>query len=570
MAEEVSLNVMLAKRSDWRKPVSEVLAASSPAGSLASAILSSLHDRHVGVTPQLALDLATCLLGADPAAYPEPWRSVQARLQETLLDLAGVSRHEAKGLPAGTFRLRLGASFSFTVFQIALPLVEEACRHIGASILFTEDDDVVAVPWAGYKGYVGRLSAMVKALAASNSNIPPPLFWQERALVLDGLARTRQKPRSRDENLVRPAIDPPDLGLLLRLDPGMDDKQEFPRRDLLPYRQPDLFARRLPDAGTDGVHITHRLEDIHRRVLTEWLYPEMIQLDHLLNEGFLATRRPPQPVRLRDILIVGILPGELHRTGAGRLIKACWSDFVLRLGPLLQRSGLDRSELRWIEGDEVGRFLTWSLLVDELPAGLSVTVGREKQRQRQRARIIGGWLHQYLDSHAFFQAADGRVSAACQDTNQTPTLEEWLRQTWRSQKDNQAWHKRERANRGKSALAAQLSRQRFSDHPLDTAQYAYTHIMLFLPSDQTAAKGLEGKIRNSYWRRLFSLRSQLNSLSLTTAPNQVMAAHKWRFSGSFQADRPVLDHEKVVQVSQLAGELMTRWLRNIIEDLRHG
>lgn len=573
MVDNNELNIMLARPSNWRPFVDEMLGANNPASVLARGILSSLHDRHIGITPKLALDLATCMQSNDATKYPEPWQSVRFRLQETLFELAGISKTEAERLPVGTFRLYFNASISYTVFHIALPLVEKACRQIKTSILFAEDDDIEAILWSGYPRYEKEISAKIKAFAESKEVTLPSLFWQERALVLDGLARTREKAHSRNENRIRPAVNPLDLGLLLRLDPEMNESQDFPKQDLLPYHQPDMYARRLPDAGTDGVHITHRLEDIHRRVLTEWLYPELIQLDHLLNEGFLATRRPPQPIRLRDILIVGILPRNFnaHTTGGpGRLIKSCWSDFILRVGPLLQRSGLDRSELRWIEGNEAGRFLTWSMLVNELPDSLSMESGKDEQRQRQRARIFGGWLQHYLDSHVFFQSPGGTPNENSQDVNQAFTLETWLSQMWRSQKDNQAWHKQGNQNGTEPRLSAQDLEGIFSDYPLDTGQYVYTHVMLFLSENQISGNGMENNDNIAYWKRLFSLKSYRNSLSLTTVPDRVMAVSKWMFCGSYHSNKPLVDTDRTISISELAGELETRWIRNIIEDLRNG
>lgn len=574
MEEQADLEVALVRKTDWHTLASPIIGGSAPVPRLAGAILTSLHNRHVGITPALALDLARSLLAGPSQLPPEPWRSVENRLRQTLLDLTSVSRDEAARLPAEAMPLRLGTSFGYAVFRLANNLVHTACRNVGHSILFCEDDDVPGVSVEEYNDYAQAVSKEVLALTRPGSNVMPDVFWQEGALVLGGLARTRDQLRNESENRALPAVNSPDLGLFLRLNPDLRDRDELPSRDLLPYQLPDLMTRYHFDAGTDGIHMTRNLDELHRRLVSESLYPEIIQLDHLVNTGFLATRRPPQPIRVRDVLIVGLLPGELNETAAGLLARTCWFEFLLRLGPLLQRSGLERSELRWIEGNASGRYLTQSLLVRDLPDIALESADPKNQKLRQRLRLASGWLPAYLDRHAFFLSADGDQDVHVEHL--ADPLERWFYHVWRAQKDNQRWQQSEEDDYRLSDPLQATKGLVFVDEDLDTSKYAYVHLNLFLPAARIDKGQSEYCRSTGYWRRLFQLYSQRSSLSLTAVPARVEEIYDpeqkrhWQFLSSWYHDERLLTQQTSSWLRELAAKLVSQWMRTIIKDLSYG
>lgn len=566
-----AVRVELVFRADWQPLVQHAFGtARADQWQLAASILTSLHDRHVGITPRLALGLAQSLLGRRSEPVPEPWRSVETRLRLAACDAAGLNSSEAGRERSGAFAPRIRASFGYSVFSLAAPLIDAACQQLGLCVLFCDDDHVVSVSADKYdERYAERLEKGVMQLCQADSRVLPSLFWEERALALAGLQRTREQRRSEAENRVQPAMNPPDLGFFLRLHPQLTRKFELPPRDHLPYQEPDLLTRRLPDAGTDGIHVTHDLTEVHRRLLSEWLYPELVQMDRLLNRGFAALRRPPQPVRVRDLLVVAILPGELNRTAAGLLLKTCWFEVVMRLGSMLQRSGLDRSELRWIEGDHSGQHLVRSVLVDQIPAMSVAASDKGAEKYRRRFRLTSGWLPAYLDEHTFHEpiASNQAESANATRQEQTDLLPGWLSEVWKAQKENGRWKESDRESYRHTDPLKEFEDQAFSEQGLDTTKYLYTHLMLFLSADRF---GPDNPVVAGPWRECFGAGSPWSSLTLTAAPPSMGDARQWQFVSPWHTDRFLATAGIAWSAGRLAGELISRWIETIDKDLRYG
>ena len=132
-------------------------------------------------------------------------------------------------------------------------------------------------------------------------------FWYQPASTLSSLVRSGADPgRSR----ALPSADPVELGLLLRLRPRITDSSWARKRKLSMPTSPTQ-GRRRREEGYVGIHITHRDEDLPAMLLSELIMPKLVRLDRLLNSGFFALERRPRRQRVRDVLVIGMLPPSL-------------------------------------------------------------------------------------------------------------------------------------------------------------------------------------------------------------------------------------------------------------------
>ena len=163
---------------------------------LAEAILRTLHDRHVGITPELCADLVRLARGARRG---EPidglWAPLVAHLGQTYYHTSqeatanraadpATARHSGGQLPGtGTF---------YFISRVVEPLVARACQDLGETYLFGADDSEPGVPkgFPGrYAGYAGRLRDRLQQLLDGSS--VPELFWCDRALTLTAISQPR-------------------------------------------------------------------------------------------------------------------------------------------------------------------------------------------------------------------------------------------------------------------------------------------------------------------------------------------------------------------------------------------
>lgn len=531
---------------------------------LARAILTQLHDRHVGITPSLALTLAQTLLTRDPEMFPAPWKAVNERLRDTLRQLADI--REATGETADAFPLRFNISFGFTVFRLAAPLVRAACGEVGRCVLFCADEEATLLSEVEYEPYVEALESAVTRLVQTEAALPD-LFWQERALVLAGLSRTRAVHNK--GNRVQPAVPAPDLALFLGLRPDYEFTRALPQRDLLPLNRPDLQALYQPDAGTDGIHVTRNPQEFHRMLLSEWFYPDEIRLDRLVNTGFLATKRPPRPVRLRDVLVVGLLPGEVSRYPTGIFVKSCWFELLNRITQLLQRAGLDRSELRWLEGGHAGQVMTQTLLLHELPDAPITRLEKQDNVYRQRFPLITGWIPFYLDRHGVYERLEGQQEGS-REAMWDRDIERWLALAWRAQKEHAHWKQRESGRFRRSGSGSPAAGTLFSNAPLDFRQFAHMHLMLLLPSRLFDVAQDDVTPSGAAFAHLFDLHTHHNSTISLMAVPQEMTAPDWHFFSSSERDWRLRDGGGEMEMMTFAERLIERWLNAFIKGVQHG
>lgn len=579
-----SFQTRLVKRKDWYQWVTEISALSdttaqplkletmenaTPEHKIAVGIISSLHSRHVGITPCLALKLSKTLVKSSRVEdYPDPWGQVARRLYSTLLELYDLpDNHQALSLDQKHILLRLQASPSYTIFRLAMPLIEYACQQVGKSYLFCEDNDpeIEDVPPKEYHLYANDLERAIIRLTQDEQNEKYNLFWQERAMMLASLTQNRPRtlPHSTQSNTTighwtLPKANPPELGLFMRLKPELQNRHEQSTRHFQLWSQPHLREKRLFDAGVDGVYVTRRAEDLNRMLVSELLQPDLVQLDRMVNTGYWATKRPPKPVRLRDMLIVGLSPGMVTVQPSGIFVKTCWFEFLMHFSRLLQLNDLHNSELRWVEGDRFGRKNVKSLLMQEI-SDISLTMSDEnRQTYRHNFLMKLGWLPSYLDEHAYFE---GSTQA------DIPT---WVQDVWSSQKENTHWEKQRTSSSYRRAKPFLERQQTFTQQPWQLEQFNFIHIMLFLPAAMLPRKIEDGIIDDSHiqFRKLLNLqRMGRASLSITWVPEKVNASN-WHFSGYNRMNTPL--PYAAADLNKIAGDLIETWLTNITTEMKRG
>src|SRR6185436_19227566 len=148
---------------------------------------------------------------------------------------------------------------------------------------------------------------------------------------------------------------------------------------------PSYVPKRRPAAEGHGGRVEGLAQgrgegQLGSMVLSEFLNPPLVLVDRLLNSGYLVHERRPRRAKLRDALVVGLMPHEVRATPQGAFAKACWLDCMSRLPRRLSSARLRDSEFRWIEGDAGGRARCASF-----PLGLLDTVTPEVATGRHEA-----------------------------------------------------------------------------------------------------------------------------------------------------------------------------------------
>ncbi|MGE3267761.1 MAG: hypothetical protein AB7P40_03365 [Chloroflexota bacterium] len=620
--EQRDLQVQLVAPRVWEPLVADAFGSLAERGPqhvrLAETILWTFHNRHVGITPWLVTQLVPVLL--EPRAGSTPsgsggergWYLVLRRLVQEITppNRGGVSMAQYHG------GIALGASQTYTLLKVLLPLILAACTDIGRNYLFAGDDTGTSVTAEAYHQFMQQLATAILRRASS---VPAPddetgemerdPFWYEPASTLSGLVRGGSQAGGRSRAL--PVVDPVDLGLLLRLRPRLTDSAWARRRRLsMPTSAAPGLRRR--QEGYVGIHITHRDEDLPAMLLSELIMPKLVRLDRLLNSGYFALERTPRRQRVRDVLVVGMLPPSLAGRAGGDFVKACWVDCQLRLSTLLRQHRLLNSELRWIEGDTFDRFRLTTFHLDDIPlSDPSDTAVEMSQGRREGLLSAMGWLPDIVDERAHYQSAGrpdleaeevsvpsppdplsrlrergGHVSVESEDgallsePAGRSVVPEWVTTSWRAQQPRglhaeytaRYQARRQRARNGRpagSGAAAEAT-------PVDS--FAYVHVMLFLPA--SLRPGLNGGLETA-GSVIGELRSRLGlgsrpdrHVSITWVPEDLGTPTDWVVDARGRIGQVLADPDEpdlaALDEHELAGRLVTTWLRQITEDLSGG
>lgn len=321
----------------WRPLLADQLSVS------ARACLDFLHDRHIGITPFLAEELQKFNSNGIGC-----WAAAADRLAE-VFDI-----HEGGGVV--TTKLWMQVPLYLLTARLAAPVLRRACERIGLTICFGNQNlskQIDGLDRRAYSDYDIAIRQEVKALLAKSDNMGMS-FWLSTAEALyAGIVRrvgqeVDTTTHGRAVGLVE--IDLPFLTLLRRLEP---DFSRQPRRQL-PTAVRTFRSKRFrsgfkpKEGGVSGVRVSRSSADYPDLLNCEYLNPRALLADKLVNGSFLVRSRPPYRSTSRHALIVGALLAPASN-GERRLAKAAWLQAAFRTAVRLANSGLEDSELRWIE-----------------------------------------------------------------------------------------------------------------------------------------------------------------------------------------------------------------------------
>jgi hypothetical protein len=259
----------------------------------------------------------------------------------------------------------------------------------------------------------------------------------------------------------------------------------------------------------------------------------------MTTSGVLVYERRPEREKLRDVLVVGVMPEAVRNRESSSFVKACWVDCMARLGRRLAEAKLRQSEFRWIECDAIGRPRHASFLLDRLHHEALAQIEHERFRREFFAGLR--WLPDYVDLHPGIDA----------EPIATASAEEWCTKAWRAQTDHAAWN---------DARPPQSS---------PAARFSFVHVMVFLPAtsgavDVKSAGQLLGRLRAQLALGYHPRRNVSVTYSAVDPATKV-----WGFGSShmaYEAIRNISMH----QMEKLTAELQRRWLTQLTREIWHG
>jgi hypothetical protein len=535
------INVRLVPPSVWGPEVARYAEpgnASDPwndPARLAHAALWVLQDAHVGITPKLAHELGRLFARKGPTE-PGVWPKLFRRLQERL------PRTERSGLVAGNAPV-------YIVQNLVKPIVREACAELGYTCLLCHDDNVetegavTADEYAAYGAGLERVASRIAERFAAG-----PLFAAEHGNIVAALSEPSPHVRSR---ALVPEIDRNSLALLLDLDAEID----FPERASRSTPTPSYVPKRRPAAEGQGGRVEGLRQgrgesQLGSIVLSEFLNHPLVLVDRLLNSGYLVHERRPRRAKLRDVLVIGLMPHEVRATPQGAFAKACWVDCMARLARRLVSARLQDSEFRWIEGDAGGRARRTSFPLGPLGSVPSDLPSGRHAAFRDAFMTLARWVPGYFETRAGFRPLRT-------DTNKLASVDEWVIAASHVDRD-------ERAR---------------SDAPAESFDsFSFVHVMVFhplIPPDPLINDGRNAAAESA--QRLGRLRAGLRlgyrrrrQASVTYVPGNLdRDTRPWHF-GSDSDPYRALTPTPPDDGAALARALQSSWLDRLTKDIWHG
>lgn len=520
----------------WRPYLDNLLSHHPlPMARTAKTLISSLHNRHVPITPRLAVELVPLLVQPTSTEWVEGvWSTVLQRLSKALSpNQTGASKS------AG---LLLGAAPAHTLIRLVQPIILEACKRQGMGILFAEDPIPGGMAAGPYHAWSEKMHHEVARIAEDTTGLST--FWADRALAL---AHVSNLPSSQNQSHGLPRLHAPSLAVLLGLETHnspVTSRSRHPK----PLQSPQKHREsvRLKEGGVHGVKMSRRLQDMGEMLIAEFMHHPVVQADRLLNSGYLSYRREPRREQIRDVLVVGIMPHSAQTGPAAAFARICWLEFCARLAYILCRNNMNRSEFRWLEGDRAGGVRQSGILLKDLPQTHPGEQETPHQQWREAFFKTAARIPEFLDENAPFQyPPEDHLSQ-----NSDPKTDEWwIRQVWTNQRDHRRWTLDEnRQNRGGQAQGG-----------LSQTSWSNTHVMVFQSANKKglSAHGLHQKLR-------FKRRS---GLSLTHTPQEIQSG--WYLESHKAPARPLIQDQRT-SVNGLASDLVQGWLDLVVKEIRHG
>lgn len=515
----------------YAEPRSSIDPWSDPAR-LAHAALWVLQDAHVGITPKLAHELGRMFARKGPME-PGVWPKLFRRLQE------GLPRTERSGLVAGNAPV-------YVAQNLVKPIVRQACVELGYTCLLCQDDPDGAVTADEYSAYGASLERIASRIAEQLA--AGPLFAAEHGNVVAALSEPSPHGPSRARV---PEIDRDSLALVIGLDAAVD----FPERASRGTPAPSYVPKRRPATDGQGGRVEGLRQgrgegQLGSMVLSEFLNPPLVLIDRLLNSGYLVHERRPRRAKLRDALIVGLMPHEVRATPQGAFAKACWLDCMARLARRLSSARLHDSECRWIEGDAGGRVRRSSFPLGPLGDVPPETAAGRHADFRDAFMTLSRWVPAYFETRAGFQSLRS-------DTNTVANADEWTIAAWAANIDPS------------TALGAGT-----------VDSFSFVHVMVFHPPiDDERSAAAEGAARLGRLRaglRLGYRRRRHATVTYVPGPSTLPGAGKldrdtrpWYF-GSDSDPYRALTSTPSQDGASLARALQSSWLDRLTKDIWHG
>ena len=477
---------------------------------LAHATLWVLQDAHVGITPKLAEQLGRLFAHKEPVESGV-WPTLFRRLQE------GLPKTARSGLVAGNAPI-------YVAQHLVKPIVRQACAEIGYTCLLCQDDRegaVTAEEYAAYGASLERIASRIAGRLAAD-----PLFAVEHGNVVAALSEPSPDGRSR---ALVPEIDRESLALVLGLDAGVD----VPERASRSAPAPSYVPRRRPATDGHGGRVEGLRQgrgegQLGSMVLSEFLNPPLVLVDRLLNSGYLVHERRPRRAKLRDALVVGLMPPGVRGTPHGAFAKACWLDCMARLARRLCSGRLQDSEFRWIEGDAGGRARCSSFSLRDVPPELAA--GRHADF-RHAFMTLSRWIPDYFETRAGFRPLGVGADA-----------------------NDDAW-----------TIAA------WAAHVQDGDRFSFAHAMVFHPPIESA-RGAAAEAAARLGRLRAGLRlgyRRRRHVSVTYVPGQLdRDTRPWHFGSDSDPYRALTATSP--DGTSLARDVQSSWLDRLTKDIWHG
>ncbi|MCP4111364.1 MAG: hypothetical protein GY749_38515 [Desulfobacteraceae bacterium] len=528
---------------------------------LAVSLIKTMHNRHVGITPALAAELAPVLLDFRVQAG-RVWSKVFDRLIDevsVVKDSEKKSRFTHKHRPFGILP---GINPVYTVFRLAMPVIEYACRLIHNCYLFCEDNISSSVPRSDYKLYSKALADQIILLAQGRDENTGSfdLFWKGRAATLSSFSR--QFTGSGQTDFKLPESEPTALAFLLRLEPDMaDSKQDMQRlqRQTSPLKHRKIH--KLKQEGVDGIHITRRDDDLNNILLSEFINDELLLTDRLINTGYFAIQREPKREKLRDVLVAAVVPGYFQNSLNMDFVKACWFDALMRFSLVLRGKEMLKSQFRWIEGDRFGHARTCDFLLEHMYSFKSVN---DKATEAYRSEFLSAlrWLPSYLDTREHFSSVmKDAFSPGSGDDESDKTriqvIKNWCFSAWSEQK---------KASKDKR-------KRTFSKHGtvpcFDFDEFSFIHIMMFLPVDMLDDEKnfMEESNLGPVFRGFGIGNYAGRNVSITWIPDKPDNIEKWAFAARGRPCSSLFPEQEDASERKIAGKLEKTWFNQWIKEI---
>lgn len=547
----------------------------------ASQMVMEFHNRHIGLTYGVAYTLTRCLQSPClPHDAPAPWREVLVRLNQELESEKPSSWRTRRQIrPTG--RILLNGAPLYVLYRLVMPLVQLVSARIGLCYLAAAGSVSTQCPVEALLQHDQNMAHKIAQMASVRGDPELELFWIDRAITLATFSKS-----FRDQKLVRVSAaegavtehaymkslrhqqllpDPPPLSaaLFYRLDALPEGLHEYETLQRVPRRYRQERIRWLREEGVSGITLSRSPDDIGQIRQSEMLYPPVLRADRLLNTGYLITEREPKRQKLRDVLIVGMLPPQAGDPGSRAFVKTCWFNTLVILSQILFRHRLFDSEFWWLEGSNRERYSTAVARLEELktelkPSNQIRVIGRPEFR-RVFLNLIH-WQPAFLDPDRHWLRSHTEAS-----NKHRPSIN-WVLSMAHKERLAISKHEPDRRESWTDATLMEMVRE-----------YAMVHFAAFLPNEllaqnedekdiwgQGIGAGLKARLR------LFSSLQHNLSVSWVTAANENhRSVPISRYLGRFYREHYAWNREVPEgNLRVLASKLEKIWLDEIVKEMQ--